>query len=153
MTKSIVFSYNSLQEDDLNKVAKEVLSYMSENNLHIMLLRGNLGAGKTTFAKKIAEELEVIGNVSSPTFVIMKEYETSGVFGFSKMVHIDAYRIKNHDDLKVFDLKDILQQINTLFIIEWPDKLNFNFDKALVVDIYLEGENTRNMEIKIPDSV
>ncbi len=149
MTKNFVFSYDNLHENDLNKVAKDVLSQMVKKNLHIMLLRGDLGAGKTTFTKKIAEELNVTEKVSSPTFVIMKEYETSGILGFNKMVHIDAYRLKNHDDLRVFDLKDVLRQSDVLFIIEWPDKLDFKFEKALLIDIYLVCENKRNMKIKI----
>src|SRR5574343_1543908 len=85
---------NNLEEFEL--IAKQILdTFKKEGDSVVVGLIGNLGAGKTTFSKIIAHELGVANEVQSPTFTIMKIYETKND-QFKELVHIDAYRI---DDL------------------------------------------------------
>lgn len=88
----------------------------------VVTLIGDLGAGKTTFAKGIARALGVVEEVTSPTFVIMKMYSLSGE-KFSKLVHMDAYRLKGKQHLKVLGWEDILREPETLILVEWPEKI------------------------------
>lgn len=83
----------------------------------IIGLIGDLGAGKTSFTKGVANALSIKNTVTSPTFVIMKAYE-----GRKKLVHIDAYRLTGYSDLRSIGIEDYLNN-NTIIIIEWADRL------------------------------
>ena len=88
-------------------------------------LRGDLGAGKTTMSKIIAKKLGVTNDVVSPTFNIMKIYETADN-RFKNFVHIDAYRI-SPDEVTSFNtnlkIQNYLTTPNTLVLIEWPENI------------------------------
>lgn len=87
-------------------------------------LYGNLGAGKTTFTQFVAKELGVSRTIISPTFVIERIYglNKKGV-PFKKLIHIDAYRLDNPEELLVLGFKEILKDKNNLILIEWADKV------------------------------
>lgn len=78
--------------EDTKRLAK-IVSEGIENRL-ILLLNGDLAAGKTTFTKYLAEYLGVKSVVNSPTFNIMKEYK----YPSGKLYHIDAYRLEDSDE-------------------------------------------------------
>lgn len=88
----------------------------------VLALSGDLGAGKTTLVQTIARDLGVIEVVTSPTFVIMKQYETSDKY-FSKLIHIDAYRIEDVTEMKPLGFENLLKQANTLICIEWAERI------------------------------
>src|SRR5690242_1736306 len=83
----------------------------------IVLLRGDLGAGKTTFTKGVAEALDAASqdDVTSPTFTLIHEYRGPRVSIF----HIDLYRIENDRDLATLGLDDLINDDNNLLLIEW----------------------------------
>ncbi len=86
----------------------------------LVLLTGDLGAGKTTLASGIGEGLQVRGRVTSPTFVIAREHppvRPDGVW----LVHVDAYRLGGRLDLDDLDLDSVLAQSVTL--VEWGHDL------------------------------
>ncbi len=88
----------------------------------IVALSGELGAGKTTFVKGIAKALGITEHVTSPTFVIMKIYDSSGG-KFERLVHIDAYRLKGIHHLNVLGWDELLRDQGNLILIEWPEKI------------------------------
>ena len=88
----------------------------------VLALHGDLGAGKTTFTQTVAKTLGVQETVTSPTFVIMKGYETTSE-RFEQLVHIDAYRIEEEDEMRPLHFKELLGQPNTLICIEWAEKI------------------------------
>ncbi|OGG89359.1 tRNA (adenosine(37)-N6)-threonylcarbamoyltransferase complex ATPase subunit type 1 TsaE [Candidatus Kaiserbacteria bacterium RIFOXYD1_FULL_42_15] len=88
----------------------------------VLALSGDLGAGKTTLVQTIARDLGVIEVVTSPTFVIMKQYETSDKY-FSKLIHIDAYRIEDVTEMKPLGFENLLKQANALICIEWAERI------------------------------
>lgn len=111
-------------------LAKNLITELSKEDRKkalILIFSGNLGAGKTAFTKAIAKTLGVISSVTSPTFVIMKNYKISPIFakkfGFSNLVHIDAYRLEKPEELKVLGFKDLIENKENLIIIEWGEKL------------------------------
>lgn len=98
---------------DLDEFAKSFAQRLKGDE--IILLEGDLGAGKTTFTKFLLKYLGVKEDVTSPTFGIMNEYEGRDF----NIYHIDMYRIDK------FDLSDIIGK--GLIIIEWPkEKIEYN---------------------------
>src|SRR5208283_4109016 len=85
----------------------------------IVLLRGDLGAGKTTLVKGIAEGFEAAraADVTSPTFTLIHEYRGPHV----TLYHIDLYRIDTQRDLDTLGLDDLLAP-NCILLIEWGEK-------------------------------
>ena len=88
----------------------------------VLALRGDLGAGKTTFTQALARELGISENVTSPTFVIMKIYDLSGK-KFERLIHIDAYRFDTPDELDGLNFSDFLKDPKNLIVLEWPEKV------------------------------
>ena len=79
-----------------------------------LVLTGQLGAGKTTFTQGIAIGLQVAGSVTSPTFVLSRIHKSLG--DGPELIHIDAYRLSNNDQLLDLDLED---HPNSVVVIEW----------------------------------
>lgn len=87
----------------------------------IVLLSGDLGAGKTCFVRGLCEGLGGDpSQVNSPTFVIMQEYEIANE---QRLVHIDAYRLSGTEELETIGWVELLQDENTIIAIEWPERI------------------------------
>lgn len=85
-------------------------------------LSGELGAGKTAFAKAIAKVLGVDEVVTSPTFVLEKIYILNGQ-KFKRLIHIDAYRLEGDNELAPLGFDELMQDANNLILLEWPEKV------------------------------
>ncbi|MGD0507687.1 MAG: tRNA (adenosine(37)-N6)-threonylcarbamoyltransferase complex ATPase subunit type 1 TsaE [Terriglobales bacterium] len=109
----------------------------------IVLLRGDLGAGKTTLVKGIAEGFEAAraDDVTSPTFTLVHEYRGPR----ATLYHIDLYRIDTPRDLETLGLDDLLAP-NCILLIEWGEKFR-RFERDWNVEITLEqaGETVRRI--------
>jgi len=115
----------------------------------ILALHGDLGGGKTTFTKGLAEALRVEEIVTSPTFVIMKVYP--GKIGDKKIefVHIDAYRCENIEDIKSVGIEDYLGRDDVVMAVEWAEKIMKILPKNMInIDFAFIDEKTRKIEIK-----
>ncbi len=86
----------------------------------IVLLRGDLGAGKTTMVKGIAEAFGAAEqeDVTSPTFTLVHEYRGPD----RALYHIDLYRIENERDLATLGLEDLSNEAGNILLIEWGEK-------------------------------
>ncbi len=80
-------------------------------------LEGDLGTGKTSFARHLIHALGYEGRVKSPTYGLMEQYP----LGVGQALHMDLYRIADPDELEFLGLVDLLDQ-ETILLIEWPDK-------------------------------
>lgn len=114
----------------------------------IVGLSGELGAGKTTFTKAVAEVLGVTETVTSPTFVIEKIYklpkETSGITHF---IHIDAYRLEDAHELEVLGWNTIVSDPHNLIFIEWPERVKAILPETLpMIRFTVINETTRTIE-------
>ena len=85
-------------------------------------LAGNLGAGKTVFAKGLAAGLGVKKTISSPTFVLMRVYPVKSA-AIKQLIHIDAYRIKSANDLTAIGAAEYFNWPDAVTVIEWADKI------------------------------
>jgi tRNA threonylcarbamoyladenosine biosynthesis protein TsaE len=115
------------REENLADLAKEVVSLLSEKirdgRASVLFLEGDLGAGKTTFTKRIAETLGVKEDVTSPTFTIMHKYKTR-TGPWENLFHIDAYRLTSSKELEILNIKEDLKNKNSLFVFEWPSNIS-----------------------------
>jgi tRNA threonylcarbamoyladenosine biosynthesis protein TsaE len=109
----------------------------------IVLLRGDLGAGKTTLVKGIAEGFQAAkaDDVTSPTFTLIHEYRGPEVVLF----HIDLYRIDTQRELDTLALDDLMDS-NSILLIEWGEKFD-RFIQEKSAEIFIEhlGEDRRRI--------
>jgi tRNA threonylcarbamoyladenosine biosynthesis protein TsaE len=107
----------------------------------VVLLRGDLGAGKTTLVKGIAEAFHAASaeDVTSPTFTLVHEYRGPEV----NLFHIDLYRVDTPRQLETLGLDDLMTE-NSILLIEWGEKFP-RFERERDVEIALErmSENER----------
>lgn len=91
----------------------------------VVALRGELGAGKTKFAKGIARAFGIHENeVSSPTFALLNEYPIQlrdSSAGY--LYHLDCYRFEHDDELLELGVEDYLYPRNAITVIEWPERI------------------------------
>ncbi|MDP2587055.1 MAG: tRNA (adenosine(37)-N6)-threonylcarbamoyltransferase complex ATPase subunit type 1 TsaE [Candidatus Komeilibacteria bacterium] len=111
-------------------------------------LVGELGAGKTTFVQALADSLGIKEKVASPTFVLMKVYSVIGHQSISKLVHVDAYRLRDAEELKNIGLLDYLGQPDTVTVIEWANQVKDILppDSRMITISPGEGENDRTID-------
>jgi len=83
----------------------------------VIWLEGDLGAGKTSFARSLIRALGYEGRVKSPTYGLLEQYQLDTL----QVLHMDLYRISDPGELEFLGLVDLLDQ-NTILLIEWPDK-------------------------------
>jgi len=109
----------------------------------VVLLIGNLGAGKTTLAKGIVKGLGAAqpDEVSSPTFTLIHEYSPS-------VYHIDLYRLDREDQVATLGLDEIFDR-NAVVLIEWGER----FPRLMPVErteisLRTTGENSREIEVR-----
>lgn len=83
----------------------------------VIWLEGDLGAGKTTFARALIHALGYEGRVKSPTYGLLEQYQVPPL----QVVHMDLYRISEPGELEFLALEDILDE-HSILLVEWPDK-------------------------------
>lgn len=112
----------------------------------IILLFGDLGAGKTTLTKGIAKGLGVHSDITSPTFTLMNIYPLL-LDTAKQLVHIDTYRMQDAEELVAIGVEDYLGSPDTITIIEWPEKIESLLTGKNIKKIQLEhlGEEKRNI--------
>ena len=112
----------------------------------VVLLRGDLGAGKTTLVKGIAEAFSAASqeDVTSPTFTLIHEYRGPK----ASLFHIDLYRIDTQRELDTLALDDLMSD-DSILLIEWAEKFaRFVRERDLEIAIERLGENDRRIHIK-----
>jgi tRNA threonylcarbamoyladenosine biosynthesis protein TsaE len=111
----------------------------------LVLLRGDLGAGKTTLVKGIAAAFDAAAeeDVTSPTFTLVHEYRGPR----ANLYHIDLYRIDTPRELETLGLEDLRSE-NSILLIEWGEKFpRLRQDRDVEIALEREGENARRIKI------
>lgn len=103
--------------DDMHHLGRRIATVLRAGDL--VLLGGDLGAGKTTFAQGVGEGLDVRGPITSPTFIIARVHPS--LRDGPPLVHVDAYRLTGWDELEDLDLEATLDEAVTL--VEWGEGL------------------------------
>lgn len=102
---------------ELANIAKELLELREEP---VLLFKGEMGAGKTTFIKSICQALGIEDDVSSPTFSIVNEYLSPNE---GKVFHFDFYRIEDEEEAYDFGYEEYLFS-GQMCLVEWPEKIS-----------------------------
>ena len=128
-------------QDETREVGHKLAALLPNGS--VVLLKGDLGAGKTTLVRGVAEALGITEKITSPTFNIMKLY----LKGSKPLVHIDAYRLEDHNvDI---GLDEFIGIDRGLTFIEWPDYIkNLIPDNAIIINIRNIGNDDREINIE-----
>lgn len=127
----------------ITKTAQETRNYGKKlaekiKNGGVVCLYGDLGAGKTTLVQGIAKGLGIKQKITSPTFVIMRQY--------SNLYHLDLYRLNSFEEIKILGVEEIWQNKNNILVIEWPEKIEKILPKnRLVIYLKLLENNTHEI--------
>lgn len=111
----------------------------------VLALYGDLGSGKTTFTKGIGRGLGVkdVRHINSPTFVLIKEYETR-----IPMYHLDLYRLDNLGDIEDICVEEYIYG-DGVAIVEWAEKIKDILpEKHIAVKFTIKGDEEREIEIE-----
>lgn len=134
MTKSTRFTCQT--EDELPEIAGRILS--EANGRRLVILFGDMGAGKTTLVRAFARQLGAVDEVSSPTFAIVQEYAAPPQ-NPPIIRHIDAYRLQSTEEARAAGIPDLLEEGVWTFI-EWPEVLDqWLSDSYIAIHLKSEG--------------
>ncbi len=127
--------------DEIEDVAKSLINKIK--GVNIILLKGELGTGKTTLIKSILKNLGIEENITSPTFSIVNQYSTSNLL----INHFDLYRVKSLKELDVIGFEEYLDNEGISFI-EWPEiamsKISYGY-----IEIYIKFIDEKSREISL----
>lgn len=118
-------------------------------NGSIVALHGDLGAGKSVFARGFARGLGIKDSIPSPTFTIVQEYKYNTLSGDDRwLFHMDLYRIADSNAALAFGIDEFIFDKNAIKLIEWSDRISdLILDSA--IDVYINHIDEQSREIKI----
>jgi len=122
-------------------LGRELASMLAPPKL--VVLRGDLGAGKTTLVKGIAEGFHAAseGDVTSPTFTLIHEYRGPS----ASVYHIDLYRVDSQRELETLGMDDLMSE-NSVLLIEWGEKFpQFQHERDVEIALERVSENQRKI--------
>ena len=123
----------------LKEINKACVYLQKEIKNDIILISGDVGAGKTTLVKEYCKLIGVKENVNSPTYTLINQYKCNSKI----VVHIDLYRVNNLIEINELGLFDYLE--NNLVIIEWPEIIlnQIDFNYTLVTIKYINKSHRK----------
>jgi tRNA threonylcarbamoyladenosine biosynthesis protein TsaE len=126
---------------EITEVARQFLDVLG--SAKVFAIKGEMGAGKTTFIHAVCDVLHVSSVVGSPTYAIINEY----AYPAGKVFHIDLYRLKDEQEALQAGVEDCLYSGNLCFV-EWPERAAGLFpEHTRQVEIQLVNEQTRHLRI------
>jgi tRNA threonylcarbamoyladenosine biosynthesis protein TsaE len=140
-----VAEYITHSEEETMALGRELAPVLK--TMRMVVLRGDLGAGKTTLVKGIAEGLKAASqdDVTSPTFTLIHEFRGPEV----NLYHVDLYRIEAPRELETLGLDELFAEDGNLVLIEWGEKFP-RFEKECDAEISIErlGDRERGIVVK-----
>ncbi len=104
----------------------------------IIYLQGDLGSGKTTFARGFINKLGHSGKVKSPTFTLVESYDLEQ----ARLYHFDLYRLKDPLELEYIGIRDLTWESDVMCLIEWPERGGSELPEAdLVIRLEYQGDS------------
>lgn len=121
--------------DDTRRAAERIAKKIDIGD--IILLKGEMGAGKTTITKTIVKALGSDDYVTSPTFAIMNVYKAREM----AIYHFDLYRLTKSMDIDTLGLDDYLYDSYAVSLIEWPEAIENEFKDAKKISLIKDGKS------------
>jgi len=133
----------SKSSEETKRIGKELAEKIKGGD--IVLLFGDLGAGKTTFVQGFAEGLGIRDRILSPTFVLQRLHDVAGD-DIKTLNHIDLYRIENLTEIENFGLIELFEDKSSVTLIEWAERLkDFKPKKGWKIIFNHISENEREL--------
>ncbi|CAM4114244.1 tRNA (adenosine(37)-N6)-threonylcarbamoyltransferase complex ATPase subunit type 1 TsaE [Mesobacillus thioparans] len=133
------YQFISTQPEETKDFAKRLAGLLKEGD--VIALEGDLGAGKTTFTKGLAEGLGITRNVNSPTFTIIKEYQ-----GRLPLYHMDVYRVE--DAFEDLGFEEYFEG-NGVTVVEWAHLIEAQLpQELLLLQLYLDDNGARRVVVE-----
>jgi tRNA threonylcarbamoyladenosine biosynthesis protein TsaE len=131
----------------LNEIASAAVNLLAEAGRYkVFAFHGDMGAGKTTFIHALCDAMHIAGVVTSPTFSIINQYQTSDG---QTVYHMDLYRIKDENEAINAGVEDCLFS-GSICLVEWPEKAPGVFpDETLHIYITSIDDNTRKLKYNL----
>ena len=127
---------------DLSSIAAEIISSVKNKTL---LFYGEMGVGKTTLIKEICQQLGILDNISSPTFSLVNEYQTSKE---EKVFHFDFYRIEEEEEALDIGIEEYFDS-DAWCLVEWPENIeNLLPLDAVQIHLSILDDEQRNIQLK-----
>jgi len=145
--------------DTIDVYANDLVDYLkaqsalNTDQATILLIEGDLGAGKTTLTQAIGRILGVKDHIVSPTYVISRRYPIEHeAYSWNRLIHTDTYRLEHAEDLKKIAYDNDCKNPEYLMIFEWPERVGNYFDAYNVVRIRIDmGEKDDERMVTIID--
>lgn len=149
MPKRAVYTKSAIETQKIARELAEDVKKIRSDNAVVIALRGELGAGKTTFVQGFLQNFGIKEHVLSPTFVVMKMY--AGEKGARHLVHIDCYRLDSPQEILHLGFENLLRDRDAVILIEWAEKIKTLLpEDAIWIDFeYGEKPEERSMKIKM----
>ena len=136
-------SFKAVSEEDLIPVAEKLIQFSYE--YPIILLKGEMGTGKTTLVRTMMKQCGVLES-SSPTFSLVNQYDTEQ----GKFYHFDLYRIEDSEELLDFGFEEYLNSGDPC-LLEWPDiAMGLIPEPYIEVKLTLEADRSRSINLVLP---
>lgn len=136
--------YRSTSQAQTEAIGERIGRKLSKK---ILLLKGDLGSGKTTFTRGLARALGISGSIPSPTFTYSRVHR-----GKRTLYHFDCYRLKISDALIEQEILEAEQDTNGVVAIEWPERLAVeHLGASTTIEFRNIDEKTREIEVPYYD--
>ncbi len=130
-------------------IARQILKSKPSRKAIVIGLVGDLGSGKTMFAKGFAKSLGIKNTITSPTFVLMRIYALR-VARYAHLIHIDAYRIEKTKEISDLGFKNLISHPKNIILIEWADRIKKILPKdSVVINFEHMGGNKRKIILNL----
>ena len=148
MSEARTLEIASTSVDDTRQIGARIGRLLRRGD--VVLLNGDLGAGKTTLTQGIAAGLGVEEHVQSPTFTLVSEHDGHGGDGGSlRLYHLDLYRLRDDADLESFGYQQYLEPVDGVTVVEWPERAGTWLpDGYLLIDFEFVGPAERRLRIE-----
>ena len=146
-----IHEYTTKSGADTIEVGRKLAALLKPPQL--LILRGELGTGKTTLVKGLAQALDAADpdEVTSPTFTLLHEYEGTRDGQPVKLFHLDVYRIEGERQLETLGLEELLTP-NSLVLVEWGEKFKSIQKRATgEIAISSEGGDARKITVTLKE--
>jgi tRNA threonylcarbamoyladenosine biosynthesis protein TsaE len=137
-------AYTTHSADETIALGRELAPMLK--HVRMVILRGDLGAGKTTLVKGIAEGLDAASrdDITSPTFTLIHEFRGPDV----TLYHVDLYRIETLRELDTLGLDELFAEEGNLVLLEWGEKFpRFQQEREIEIAIERRGEGERKIVV------
>lgn len=142
-------TFTTYTEEETKELAAELTNDLTGGE--VIFLKGELGSGKTTFVRGVAESFGFFEPVRSPSFTIVNRYPVSRG-AIKQIVHVDLYRIHDPSEIAPLALEEELGRPDTVAFIEWPEKANGLVPEPVYELLFFADGGARHITLTQPHS-